>query len=182
MSARIEGLVETSSNLATVQLAGGELKIVTSQRSARVSRLREITARVHAVAALAGLACKDHSEYPPWPPAADGPLAAAGQRVYQRLFRKPVTIGAIHAGLECAVIGAKIPGMEMISLGPTIVDAHSPDELASATTLFTRPVTSRDDLVQALKAGAFRLDRDRPPLTMQEAACFSMAGIPLLSA
>ena len=61
-------------------------------------------------------------------------------------------------------------------------DAHSPDELASATTLFSQPVTCRDDLVQALKAGAFRLDRDRQPLTLQEAACFSMAGIPLLSA
>lgn len=127
-SMEILELVETSSNLATCTLKSGHLKIVSSQRSARPSRLKEITAIVHAVAELAGAECRDHSAYPPWPISAEAPLTSACRQVYRDLYQKEPVISAVHAGLECAVIGEKIAGMQMISLGPTIVDAHSPDE------------------------------------------------------
>jgi len=128
MSSEIEGMVDTSSNLATVSLEGTKLTIVSSQRSASKSRLREITAAVHAVARLAGATAEDHDAYPPWQPQMASDLLSRSKRAYRMLYGQEPVIQVIHAGLECAVIGDIYPGMDMISLGPTIQNPHSPDE------------------------------------------------------
>jgi dipeptidase D len=128
MSAIFEGLVETSNNLATVAMSDNRLKILTSQRSSVISRLDEATNRIQAVAALAGAEAQSDSEYPPWTPDMNATLLQRCNTVYEALFdRKPRKM-AIHAGLECAVIGAKYAGMDMISFGPDIEDPHSPTE------------------------------------------------------
>jgi dipeptidase D len=128
MSQQLEGLVETSCNLAKVSVEKEGLEIVTSQRSSVMSRLEDITRRVEAVAALAGAESTRLNAYPTWEPNLDSPLLARCIRVYRDLFGAEPAVEAVHAGLECAVIGAKYPEMDMISFGPTIRDPHSPDE------------------------------------------------------
>lgn len=128
MSAELEGLVETSSNLATVDLKDNQLCVVSSQRSATMSRLDEITGRVHAVGQLAGAAAQDKDKYPAWQPDMESALLRRSEDIYRRLFNKEPVIQVIHAGLECAIIGDIYPGMDMLSLGPTLCNPHSPDE------------------------------------------------------
>jgi dipeptidase D len=128
MSQQIEGLVETSCNLASVALGEGRLEIVTSQRSSVMSRLENITRRIEAAAALAGAAAERLNAYPAWEPNLESPLLERCKQVYRSLFGVAPHVEAIHAGLECAVIGDKYEGMNMISFGPTIRDPHSPDE------------------------------------------------------
>ncbi len=128
MSQQMEGLVETSCNLASVSMGKEGVEIVTSQRSSVMSRLEDITRRVEAVSGLAGAESTRLNAYPPWEPNLDSPLLSRCTRVYRDLFGIEPAVEAIHAGLECAVIGAKYPAMDMISFGPTIRDPHSPDE------------------------------------------------------
>ncbi len=128
MSTNIDGLVETSNNLATVVLSGATFEILSSQRSAVMSRLAEITARIHAVADLAGAAATDENSYPAWEPSLDSALLQRCKAVYRDQFGKDPGVQTIHAGLECGLIGAMKPGMDMISFGPTIENPHSPDE------------------------------------------------------
>ncbi|MGD8949560.1 MAG: aminoacyl-histidine dipeptidase [Desulfobacterales bacterium] len=128
MSADIEGLVETSNNLATVTLSGASFEILSSQRSAVMTRLAEITARIHAVADLAGVAATDENSYPAWEPNLDSALLHRCKAVYRDRFGRDPGVQTIHAGLECGLIGARKPGMDMISFGPTIENPHSPDE------------------------------------------------------
>ncbi|MGW8188435.1 MAG: peptidase dimerization domain-containing protein, partial [Desulfobacterales bacterium] len=128
MSVDIEGLVETSSNLATVMLSGAGFEILSSQRSAVMTRLAEITARIHAIADLAGAAATDENSYPAWEPSLDSALLHRCEAVYRDRFGKDPAVQTIHAGLECGLIGAGVPGMDMISFGPTIENPHSPDE------------------------------------------------------
>lgn len=128
MSPEIEGVVETSCNLATVYLKNGQLTVLSSQRSASVSRLDEITSTVHAIAKLANAKFEDQDAYPPWQPQVDSALLSRSKKTYQALYGQDPVIQVIHAGLECAVIGDIYPGMDMISFGPTIRNPHSPDE------------------------------------------------------
>jgi len=128
MSPAIKGLVETSSNLAIARIHQGHLNILSSQRSAVASRLGEVTATVHAVADLAGASCRDDNKYPAWQPDMDALLLLQARDVYKTLFDKDPCLQVIHAGLECAVIGDRYPGMQMISFGPTIRNPHSPTE------------------------------------------------------
>jgi dipeptidase D len=128
MDSRIPGLVETSSNLATVHTEYSMIEIVTSQRSSIMSRLSEITDHIKAVSALAGAETKDENAYPAWQPQMGSPLLSQCVKIYSGLFGNQPKIGVIHAGLECGVIGAKYPDMHMISFGPTIKGAHSPEE------------------------------------------------------
>ncbi len=120
--------VETSCNLAVVGLEGQQFSLLVSQRSAVMSRLAAINARVVNVASLAGLAVRTTNQYPAWPVKAGDPLVERCRQVYQQSFDKEPVVEVIHAGLECAVIGSKYPGMEMISFGPTMKNPHSPDE------------------------------------------------------
>ena len=128
MSADIPGLVETSTNIAVVRTVGDSLSITTSQRSSVASELTEVTDAVSAVFALGGAAVRYTDGYPGWTPDMKSPILKTCRSAYRSLYGKPAKVRAIHAGLECGVIGERIPGMDMISFGPTIEGAHSPDE------------------------------------------------------
>lgn len=128
MSSKIAGLVETSNNLATIELKDGRIEIVTSQRSSVESRLVELTRRIHAVARLAGAVAENRSGYPAWEPNWDSKLLETCKVAYRARFGRDAKVEIIHAGLECGIIGSKFPGMDMISFGPTLKDPHCPDE------------------------------------------------------
>jgi dipeptidase D len=135
MSYEIEGLVETSSNLATVKTEDSSFVIATSQRSSVMSKLEEVTGTIKAAAMLAGAKCEDKSGYPSWQPDLKSPLLKKCVEIYERLHGEKPNIKAIHAGLECGVIGSKYPGMDMISIGPNIEGAHSPAETLDLNSL-----------------------------------------------
>jgi len=128
MSTEIKGLVETSNNLANVKIANSKLEIVTSQRSSVMTRLSALTWRIEAIARLAGADAVSGGGYPSWQPNLQSPLLARCKEVYRKLFNKEPHVEAIHAGLECGIIGDKKEGMDMISFGPTLKNPHSPDE------------------------------------------------------
>lgn len=128
MSTDIEGLVETSNNLARVKIEDNAVKVLTSQRSSIVSRLDALTNRIESVARIAGGEALSGEGYPPWQPNMDSPLLAKSLKIYEGLFNKKPVVEVIHAGLECGIIGDKNPGMDMISIGPTLKFPHSPDE------------------------------------------------------
>lgn len=128
MSKDIDGLVETSTNLATLKIKDGEIIIGTSQRSSVESAKENITNRVKAIFELAGAKVEIGDGYPGWKPNIESNLLAVSKKVYKKLFKAEPEIKAIHAGLETGLLGAKYPGIDMISFGPTIHGAHSPDE------------------------------------------------------
>jgi dipeptidase D len=111
-----------------VTAGDGGISILSSQRSARVSKLEEITEMIQAVAGPAGARVQDGNHYPPWEPDMNAPLLKTSQKVYRGLYGEEPLLQVIHAGLECAVIGGLCPGMQMISFGPTIRNSHSPAE------------------------------------------------------
>lgn len=128
MSADVPGLVETSTNLATIRMKNDTVEVKTSQRSSYRSRLDEVVGRLESLARLAGATVRNESSYPPWEPHMESELLGRAVESYERAFGADPTVEVIHAGLECGVIGAKYPGMEMVSFGPTVENAHSPDE------------------------------------------------------
>ncbi len=128
MSADIPDLVETSTNLATITMDDKKLTVGTSQRSSIESAKENISATVSAIFRLAGATVKIGDGYPGWKPDMDSPLLKISKEVYKKLFKKEPEIKAIHAGLETGLLGSKYPGLDMISFGPTILGAHSPDE------------------------------------------------------
>jgi dipeptidase D len=128
MSADIPGLVETSTNLAVVKTIEDSIRIVTSQRSSVASEIVEMVDSVSAVLELGGALVEHTHGYPGWKPNMDSPMLKLAKSVYQSLFGKEPIVKAVHAGLECGVIGERIPGMDMISFGPTLEAVHSPDE------------------------------------------------------
>ena len=127
MSREMEGLVETSTNLAVVKETGNRLTVLLSSRSSVMSALGALKRRIAAVAALAGCEVEEHAGYPSWKPNVESPLLGVVRRVHERIAG-PAEIGAVHAGLECSIIAQKYPGMDMISFGPQIDYPHSPDE------------------------------------------------------
>lgn len=128
MSGDIPGLVETSVNLATVKSEHGSLKIGLSQRSSVQEEMEMLSRRIHSIGALAGVQVTDRNSYPGWKPDMQSRLLERCRSVYAQTFGVEPVVEAIHAGLECGVIGAKYDAMDMISLGPTIQGPHSPDE------------------------------------------------------
>ncbi|HSA34073.1 MAG TPA: aminoacyl-histidine dipeptidase [bacterium] len=128
MSAEMEGLVETSNNLAILAVADKKLTITTSQRSSVMSRLDWLTLKVETIARRGGATPHTGGGYPSWQPNIKSPLLARCLKVYKELFKVDAKVEAIHAGLECGIIGAKYDGMDMISFGPTVKNPHSPDE------------------------------------------------------
>ncbi len=128
MSKDIAGLVETSNNLATIRTERGKLVIISNQRSSNMDCLDLVCERILALARLAGADAEISGVYPSWQPDMQSKLLARCVSVYEQRFgRKPV-VEAVHAGLECGIIGARYAGMDMISFGPTIKYPHSPDE------------------------------------------------------
>ena len=128
MSPEVAGLVESSVNLATIRERAGQLAILFSQRSDKPQGLDWLTAKLAGLARLAGARISSGGGYPGWAPDLNSPLLARAQAVYRQLFGREATIESIHAGLECGIIGAKTPGLEMLSLGPTVKNPHSPEE------------------------------------------------------
>ena len=127
MSQDIPGLVETSTNLAAA-VQNGAFEILLSTRSMVDSALRGARQRIRAAAELAGASAEENKGYPGWKPDPHAALLATFQRLHQSITGAEPELKAVHAGLECGVIGDKCPGMQMISFGPRIQGAHSPDE------------------------------------------------------
>lgn len=129
MSSEIPGLVETSSNLASVKMTEpGRIRIGTSQRSSVNSARHYAAARVEAAFRAAGAEVSHESEYPGWKPRLNSPLLDVCKASYRELFGKDPVVRAIHAGLECGLFLDKYPDMDMISFGPTIRGVHAPGE------------------------------------------------------
>jgi len=128
MSRDMPGLVETSTNLAIVRIEGNEAHIHMSSRSSVGAALSRTNWQIAAVAGLAGAAVTMGNAYPGWKPNMASPLLKVGRETYRKLRNSDPVVTAIHAGLECGIIGERFPGMDMISFGPTIQGAHSPDE------------------------------------------------------
>ncbi len=128
MSASIPGLVETSTNAAIVRTTDNQLSFLTSQRSSVASEIIGVSDKVKAVGLLARGKVRQGTGYPAWTPNINSPILKLMSQIYEELFGQKPQVKAIHAGLECGIIGEKNPGMDMISFGPTIHGAHSPDE------------------------------------------------------
>jgi dipeptidase D len=128
MSPDIPGLVQTSTNLATVSTADGEVTIETSQRSDVESAKLAVVRMVVNTLKMAGFEISHSGDYPGWKPEPQSDIVRLSQAVHQEILGVKPELIAVHAGLECGVIGEKNPGMQMISFGPHIVDVHSPSE------------------------------------------------------
>lgn len=134
-SQRIPDFVETSTNLAAVRLNDGTALITTSQRSSVESAKEDIAQMVAACFDLTGAKVRHSNGYPGWAPNPKSEIRAITEASYKDLFNEQPDVKAIHAGLECGLIGDKYPGMDMISFGPTIKGAHSPDERINIETV-----------------------------------------------
>jgi dipeptidase D len=128
MSQDIPGLVETSVNLAAVAQEGSDVHVLLSIRSSVASALLAQRHRLRAFAEMAGARVEENPGYPAWKPDVGSPLLGLFREVHRRAQGSDPELKAVHAGLECGVLGEKFPGMEMISFGPVIEGAHSPDE------------------------------------------------------
>ena len=128
MSPSLENFVETSTNLASVKFQEDEIQITTNQRSSVESEKQDATNMVSSVFKLAGARIVTSEGYPGWKPNPNSPIVDLSAKSYKKLFNIEPQVLAIHAGLECGLIGNKYPEMDMISFGPTIKGAHSPDE------------------------------------------------------
>ena len=132
MHPKIPSLVETSNNVATLKSRreGGKLEFLVGllARSSAESRMEELVAKLDSLAGLAGAEVKFSSRYPGWAPNLDSPVLALCRRVHQDLFGNEPKVAAVHAGLECGILGERVPGLDMVSIGPRIEGAHSPDE------------------------------------------------------
>jgi len=128
MSADIADLVETSTNLATIDYFDQELVIGTSQRSSHEAARTDIVAEVVKVFTKHNFKVSHSEGYPGWQPNPKSKLLAVATEVYRQTFNTEPEIKAIHAGLECGILGDRLTKMDMISFGPTVTGAHSPDE------------------------------------------------------
>jgi dipeptidase D len=128
MHPEIKGLVETSTNLAIIRTGKSQVDIVCSTRSSVASALEATRLVLRAVTEMAGAKINPKYGYPGWRPNLQSPLLASLKNLYKREFGNDVAVVAVHAGLECGIIGEKFPGMDMISFGPTMEHPHSPDE------------------------------------------------------
>jgi len=128
MSPDISGLVETSTNLASVKMTSTDIVVSTSQRSASKTLKKDVRDMVGSLFQLAGAKVKHGEGYPGWTPDLNSDILRVARNIYHKLFGTQPKVIAIHAGLECGIIGEKYPGMDMISYGPAIKDAHSPNE------------------------------------------------------
>ena len=131
MSPEIEGLVETSNNVARVEVKNGNIEILCLTRSSVESSKMDLANSLRAGFELAGLDVNLSGEYPGWAPNRDSAILKVLDEIYQEMNDEKADIAACHAGLECGILGKNYPEMDMISFGPTIRGAHSPDERAS---------------------------------------------------
>lgn len=121
-------LVQTSTNLAIVETAKNTVTVSMSHRSSIESAKRDVGAMIKGYCEMAGFQIEQGTGYPGWKPNLDSKLLASAKEIHKELFRVEPHVKAVHAGLECGLIGEKFPRMDMISFGPTIMGAHSPTE------------------------------------------------------
>ena len=131
MSAAIPGLVQSSTNLAMVSMEGAKVIVSTSQRSSIESAKHALAAQIAGFCELAGFQWTRGDGYPGWQPKPTLPLVKLVDDVHEATFGKRMKIAAIHAGLECGLIGEKYPELQMVSFGPNMWDVHTPDEHVS---------------------------------------------------
>ncbi|WP_417429661.1 aminoacyl-histidine dipeptidase [Halpernia sp.] len=131
MSPDVKDLVETSNNIARVELKNGDLKIMNLSRSSVESNKLAVANQLKSVFELAGMNVDFAGSYPGWKPKPGAEIIKIMTEIYKKQFGETPSVVACHAGLECGIIGANYPEMEMVSFGPTIRGAHSPDERAS---------------------------------------------------
>ncbi len=131
MSKSIDGLVETSNNLANIKLIEGELKIMCLTRSSSEDSKTKLSKVISNIFEDISCDCTFSGGYPGWEPNINSKTLKEVKNSYIKLFSSEPKVNVIHAGLECGIIGSHYPDMDMISFGPTILGAHSPDEKAS---------------------------------------------------
>ncbi|MFP3861214.1 MAG: aminoacyl-histidine dipeptidase [Bacteroidales bacterium] len=135
MSDAMEGLVETSTNLAVIKKEGNQIRIQTLQRSSVDTAKEDLGNMIRSVFELAGAEVLHEGAYPGWKPNPESPILKTMENVYKDNFGKEPKVTAIHAGLECGIISQAYPGLDMISFGPTINYPHSPDEEVNIETV-----------------------------------------------
>lgn len=131
----IDDLVQTSTNLATIDTRDNEIFVLTSQRSSVETEKTDMATMVRAAFELGGAVVKHSDGYPAWQPNIESPILNTAKNIFTEVFGKEPKIEAIHAGLECGLVGEKYPGIDMISFGPNLKDVHSPDEKLQISTV-----------------------------------------------
>jgi dipeptidase D len=161
MSYDIPELVETSNNVATVKTENGALVVTTSTRSSIDAALEALRRRIRATGLLAGAAVHESPAYPGWKPNLQSHLLGLMKTVHARERGAAAEVKAIHAGLECGILGKKVPGMDMISFGPIIEFPHSPDERTEIASVgrFYRLLTATLEALAGQRANVFRVER-----------------------
>jgi len=135
MSPDVKDLVESSNNIARVELENGALKILNLSRSSVESSKNSVAEQLKSVYELAGMEVEFSGSYPGWKPKPGSEIVQIMEKIYEKEFSEKPAVVACHAGLECGIIGANYPEMEMVSFGPTIRGVHSPDERANIPSL-----------------------------------------------
>jgi len=135
MNYDIKTLVNTSTNLATIAVKENNIVIGMSSRSPMKSALQDMRDRIKAIASLSGAKVSEGTPYPGWKPDLQSKILALSKETFKDMFNVEPKIEAIHAGLECGIIGEKFPGMDMISIGPTLKNPHSPEEQLHISTV-----------------------------------------------
>lgn len=135
LSDSMKGLIETSTNMSRVGIQGGKMEVLFMTRCMVNYGKRELAAMVRSVFELAGAKVTEENDYDGWAPNMDSPILKAMTEGYKTLYGKTPQVRAIHAGLECGIIGGKYPAMDMISIGPTMRFPHSPDEKVNIPTV-----------------------------------------------
>jgi dipeptidase D len=130
MSPDVENLVETSNNIAKVTIENGSLKVECLTRSSSETSKWDLANSLQSCFELAGCEVSFSGNYPGWLPNINSEILNLMVATYERLFESKPRVAACHAGLECGILGEHFPGMDMISFGPNILGAHSPDEKA----------------------------------------------------
>ncbi len=135
MSKEMEGLVETSTNLASIKTRDYSVHIVTSQRSSVETAKYTVAQQIESIFNLAGAIVTHGNGYPGWNPNLNSNILKIASQSYEQLFNEKPAVKAIHAGLECGLFLEKYPHLDMISVGPTMRGVHSPDERLEISTV-----------------------------------------------
>ncbi len=149
MSPALVGVVETSTCLTTAVTDDGALTLGSMTRSSNAAALDGVLASMYALARLGGAEVEVRRSYGPWEPDLDSQLLATARATYTRLIGVDPVLAVVHGGLECAVLGQKLPGVEMVSIGPEIVGPHAPGErvrISSAQRFYRLLASLLDDL------------------------------------
>jgi dipeptidase D len=128
MSPRLPDAVETSISLTVARTEADELQLSAMARSSNAAALDELLVRMRELARSAGAAIDVRRSYPPWEPRLDSTLLRTAAAAFARVFDSEPELTVVHGGLECAVLGQKLEGVEMVSIGPEIVGPHAPGE------------------------------------------------------